>query len=252
LEARNQTQFVEYFAGHPFIAIPAVDPATSTRRVLTTEWVDALSWAEFEPTATTAARQHAGETIWRFAQHAVHHLGAFNGDPHPGNYRFTTEGHVTFLDFGLVKRWTRGEWEQLAPSLDAIVVHRDPERLVDAMEQAGFLSPGHGLAPRRVFDYVSTPYTPYLTETFTFTRQFVRDAMTTITDIKGPHAEVIEKLNMPPSFVILDRVVWGVSAILGRLQVTAPWRGMLLEYRTGGPPATPLGEAERRWLEGRG
>src|SRR3954453_24175735 len=56
---------------------------------------------------------------------------------------------------------------------------------------------------------------------------------------------------MPPGFVILDRVVWGVSAILGRLQVTAPWRAMLLEYRDGGPPATPLAEAEKGWLGAR-
>ena len=58
---------------------------------------------------------------------------------------------------------------------------------------------------------------------------------------------MIAKLNMPASFVILDRVVWGVSAILGKLEVTAPWRAMLLEYRTGGAPATPLGAAELAW-----
>ncbi|MEZ5251182.1 MAG: AarF/UbiB family protein [Ilumatobacteraceae bacterium] len=38
-------------------------------------------------------------------------LGVFNGDPHPGNYRFSPDGHVTFLDFGMVKRWAPGEWE---------------------------------------------------------------------------------------------------------------------------------------------
>jgi predicted unusual protein kinase regulating ubiquinone biosynthesis (AarF/ABC1/UbiB family) len=247
LEAANQTEFSNHFSGHPFVAIPAVDPATSTKRVLTSEWVDGLSWAEFQSSADATARHRAGESIWRFAQYAVHRLGAFNGDPHPGNYKFGVDGSVTFLDFGLVKRWTPGEWQQLAPSLDAIVVHRDPERLVAVMEDIGFLRNGHGLAAQKVYDYVSTPYTPYLTDTFTFTREFVRDAMATIIDVKGPHAEVIEKLNMPPSFVILDRVVWGVSAILGKLQVTAPWRSMLLEYREGGPPATPLGEAERAW-----
>jgi predicted unusual protein kinase regulating ubiquinone biosynthesis (AarF/ABC1/UbiB family) len=248
LEAANQAEFASLFADHPFIAIPAVDWATSTKRVLTSEWVDGLSWADFEASADGPARQRAGESIWRFAQYAVHRVGAFNGDPHPGNYRFATDGSVTFLDFGLVKRWTPGEWQQLAPSLDAIVVHRDPERLVAVMEEIGFLRRGHGLAPQQVYDYVSTPYTPYLVDSFTFTRQFVRDAMATIIDVKGPHAAVIEKLNMPPSFVILDRVVWGVSAILGKLEVTAPWRSMLLEYRDDGPPATPLGEAERAWM----
>ena len=247
LEAANQTEFGTQFAGHPFVAIPAIDPATSTKRVLTSEWVDGLSWAEFESTAEPAARRRAGESIWRFAQYAVHRIGAFNGDPHPGNYRFSRDGDVTFLDFGLVKRWTPDEWHQLAPSLDAIVVHRDPELLVRVMEEIGFLRAGHGLAAQTVYDYVSTPYTPYLTDTFTFTRDFVRDAMTTIIDVKGPHAEVIEKLNMPPSFVILDRVVWGVSAILGKLEVAAPWRAMLLEYRDDGPPATTLGYEERDW-----
>jgi predicted unusual protein kinase regulating ubiquinone biosynthesis (AarF/ABC1/UbiB family) len=248
LEAANQTEFSSHFAGHPFITIPAVDQATSTKRVLTTEWVETMSWAEFESTAGPAARHRAGESIWRFVQHSVHRLGAFNGDPHPGNYRFSIDGDVTFLDFGLVKRWSPGEWEQLAPSIDAIVVHRDPERLVAVMEKIGFLRAGHGLAAQQVYDYVSTPYLPYLTDTFTFTRAFVRDAMSTIIDVKGPHAEVIEKLNMPTSFVILDRVVWGVSAILGKLEVTAPWRAMLLEYHDHGPPATPLGEAELEWL----
>ena len=251
IEAASQTEFCTHFAGHPFVSIPAVDTTTSTKRVLTTEWVEALSWAEFEATAGPVARHRAGESIWRFAQHAVHRLGAFNGDPHPGNYRFSVHGDVTFLDFGLVKRWTPGEWHQLAPSIDAIVVHRDPELLVSVMEEIGFLRAGHGLAAQQVYDYVSTPYTPYLTDTFTFTRAFVRDAMATIIDVKGPHAEVIEKLNMPPSFVILDRVVWGVSAILGKLEVTAPWRSMLLEYRDGGRPATPLGEAEQAWLASR-
>jgi predicted unusual protein kinase regulating ubiquinone biosynthesis (AarF/ABC1/UbiB family) len=246
-EAANQTEFNTQFAGHPFVSIPAVDPATSTKRVLTSEWADGLSWAEFESTASPAARQRAGESIWRFAQYAVHRIGAFNGDPHPGNYRFSPDGDVTFLDFGLVKRWTPDEWNQLAPSIDAIVVHRDADLLVHVMEEIGFLRAGHGLDPQQVYDYVSTPYTPYLTDSFTFTREFVRDAMTTIIDINGPHAKVIQHLNMPPSFVILDRVVWGVSAILGKLEVTAPWRAMLLEYRDDGPPATPLGEAEREW-----
>ena len=247
LEAANQTMMATYFEEHPFVRIPAVVPATSTRRVLTTEWADGVSFDRFREGAGIDERRRAGETIWRFAQHAVHHLGAFNGDPHPGNYLFDRDGSVTFLDFGLVKRWTGGEWAQLEPSLDAIVVHRDPERLVAAMEDIGFLRAGHGLTAQAVYDYVSAPYEPYLVDEFTFTRTFVRDALGRVIDVKGPHAEVIAKLNMPASFVILDRVVWGVSAILGKLEVTGPWRSMLLEYRLGTPSVTDLGRAEAAW-----
>jgi predicted unusual protein kinase regulating ubiquinone biosynthesis (AarF/ABC1/UbiB family) len=249
LEARNITEFARHFAGHPWVRILNLVPEMSASRVLTTEWVDGMTWDQFVATAPVETKDRAGEVIWRFAQHAVHRLGAFNGDPHPGNYRFHHDGSVTFLDFGLVKRWEPGEWERLEPSLDAIVVHRDPERLVTAMEHAGFLAPGHGLDPELVYDYVSSPYQPYLVDEFTFTRDWMRDTLARIVDISGPHSEVIGKLNMPASFVILDRVVWGISAILGKLNVTAPWRAMLLEYRTGAAPATELGADELAWRQ---
>ena len=250
LEAAHQREFREAFAGHPFVHIPEVDTTTSSQRVLTTEWVEGIGFAEFLATATPHAKRIAGESIWRFAQYAIHRMGTFNGDPHPGNYRFLPDGTVTFLDFGLVKRWSPGEWQLLLPSLDAMIVHRDPVALVAAMEAVGFLREGHGLAPDDVYRYVSSPYRPYLIDEFRFTRDFVRDAMATIIDLRGPHAPVIEQLNMPPSFVILDRVVWGVNAILGKLEVEAPWRHMLLEYLADAPAATPLGEAERKWRSG--
>lgn len=251
-EAAATTEFARSFAGHPAVRVPTVVPELSTKRVLTTEWVDGLDWATFTATADDAARQRAAEVIWRFAQRAVHRTGVFNGDPHPGNYRFHGDGSVTFLDFGLVKRWSPGEWDRLSPCLDAIVVHRDPQALVEAMVHAGFLDTAHRLDPQAVFDYVSAPYVPYLVDEFTFDRDTVRTAIARITDMKGPHADVIARLDLPASFVILDRVVWGVSAILGKLNARGPWRAMLLEYRTGAPPATELGEQEAHWeREGR-
>ncbi len=247
LEARNSIEFRELFAGHPWVRIPSVVPELSTEKILTTEWVDGMSFDEFRATASRATQQRAGEVIWRFAQHAVVRNAAFNGDPHPGNYRFHHDGSVTFLDYGLVKRWSPGEWETLQPTLDAVIVHRDPERLVRAMEQSGFLRPHHGLDAGHVFDYVSSPYVPYLTDEFTFTRQWMIDTIAKIFDVSGPNADVIEHLNVPPSFVILDRVVWGVNAILGKLEVGGPFRAMLLEYVDGGEPATDLGAAEAAW-----
>jgi predicted unusual protein kinase regulating ubiquinone biosynthesis (AarF/ABC1/UbiB family) len=250
LEARNVAEFARHFAGHPWVRVPNVVKEFSTTKLLTTEWIDGMTFDQFRTTAPYATRQRAAEVVWRFAQHAIHHHGAFNGDPHPGNYKFHHDGSVTFLDFGLVKRWSPGEWESLRPSLDAIIIHRDPERLVKAMESAGFLHEGHGLEPQLVFDYVSSPYMPYLTETFTFTREWMRDTLGVIFDIQGPHAPVIEHLNMPPSFVILDRVVWGVSAILGKLEAHGPWRGMLMEYLNGSEPVTEIGAAEAAWRAG--
>jgi hypothetical protein len=131
--------------------------------------------------------------------------------------------------------------------MNAIIVDRDPERLVHEMVDVGFLAPDHGLDPRLVYGYVSSPYVPYLSDHFTFTRDWMRDTLATVLDVQGPHGPVIERLNMPASFLILDRVQWGISAILGKLDASGPWRAMLLEYSEDGPPATELGVAEAAW-----
>jgi predicted unusual protein kinase regulating ubiquinone biosynthesis (AarF/ABC1/UbiB family) len=148
IEASNVTEFRAHFEGHPFVSMPALVPEHSGRRVLTTEWVDGLSWTEFRDVASPEALQRAGESIWRFAQHAILRIGAFNGDPHPGNYKFTRDGDVTFLDFGLVKRWSPGEWELLRPSMEAIILHREPELLVTTMEASGSCGRATGSTPR--------------------------------------------------------------------------------------------------------
>jgi predicted unusual protein kinase regulating ubiquinone biosynthesis (AarF/ABC1/UbiB family) len=250
IEAGNLAEFEARFQGHPWVRIPKLVPELCSPRVLTTEWIDGMTFDQFRATESYDTKQLAAEVIWRFAQGAIMRHGIFNGDPHPGNYRFHHDGSVTFLDYGLVKRWSPGEWETLRPTVDAIIIERDPDLLVQEMVRSGFLPDGHGLDPALVYDYVSSPYVPYLTDDFTFTRDWMRETIAKIFDVQGPHARVIEKLNMPPSFVILDRVVWGVSAILGKLEATGPWRHMLLEYIADSPPATDLGAAEAAWRAG--
>jgi hypothetical protein len=157
---------------------------------------------------------------------------------------------VTFLDFGLVKRWTPGELEVMEPVLDAALA-REPQRLVDAMVASRFLPADHGLDPQRVFDYVSAPYEPYMVDTFTFTRPWLAEMLGKMMDISGGNLEVIRQFNMPASYVILDRVVWGMSALLARLGATGPFGAILDEYRHDAPPSTDLGRQEAAWRASR-
>jgi hypothetical protein len=249
-EARCQSELATIYAGHPWIRIPAVVPERSSRRVLTSEWVEGLRWEEFLEHTTDEARQRAAEVLFRFAQGSIHGNGVFNGDPHPGNYRFHKDGSVTFLDFGLVKRWTPGELEQLSPVLDAVLAH-DAAGTADALVRAGFLQPDHGHDPADVWAYVSGPYVPYLTDEFTFSRQWTAQALGDLIDLNGPYGAIIRSLDLPTSFVILDRVVWGLSALLGRMGASNRWRAILAEYREGAPPATAVGEDEARWRAAR-
>jgi len=246
IEAAHQHAFAVRFAGHPSIRVPDVVADHSGRRVLTTEWAEGLTFAEFEEAAGPEARQRAAETIFRFAQSSVIAARLFNGDPHPGNYRFTADGSVTFLDFGLVKQLGESDHHSLMQVLDGVLAG-DPVATTAAMVDAGFLAADHGLDPHHVFDCVSAPYRAYFDDVFTFTPGYTGDALRSLLDVRGPYADVLAALDMPPSFVLIDRVVWGVSALLGRLGATNRWRGIVTEYRDGSAPVTPLGEQEAAW-----
>lgn len=251
LEAACQADFAQRYRGHPFVHVPDVVPEYSTRRVLTTHWVDGMSWSEFLARADEPLRQRVGEAMFRFTQGAIYRARVFNGDPHPGNYRFHEDGTVTFLDFGLVKRWAPGELESLVPLIDPLL-DREPDVIVRRMIEAGFLAEDHGLDPQRVWEYVSAPYVPYLEDEFTFTPDFASNALGKLLDLDGPYSDVMAKLNLPASFVILDRVIWGMSAILGRLRARNRWRPILDEYRLDAPPTTELGRLEAAWRAGQG
>jgi predicted unusual protein kinase regulating ubiquinone biosynthesis (AarF/ABC1/UbiB family) len=246
LEAKLQMEFAERYDDHPFIHIPKIVPELSTQRVLTSEWVDGMRFDEFIAKADEPTRQKAAEVMFRFAQGAIQHHHVFNGDPHPGNYILHDDGTVTFLDFGLVKRWGPGELESLSGVLDCIL-ENDVDGAIQAAIDAGFVPKDHGLDPKHIFEYVSGPYEPFQVECFTYTKDWTSKALQRVVDMAGEYGDVIRILNMPTSYVILDRVVWGMSALLGRLNATNNWRGLLAEYRKGAPPATELGRIEAAW-----
>lgn len=245
LEARNQQEFVERYRGHPWIRIPEVRPDLSGEHVLTSDWCDGRGFAEIAG-ADEATRQHIAEVVFRFAQSSVLRYRSFNGDPHPGNYRFVDDGTVVFLDFGLVKQWPDDEFAGLMAVLRP-VLDQDPETLVEYMVDAGFLARDHRLSAEQVWASVSAPYEPYFHEEFTFTPSFAAGAMRTIADPTGPNRAVMRALNLPGSFVIVNRVLWGMGGLLGQLGATNRWRAILEEYLFDAPASTPMGVAEAAW-----
>jgi hypothetical protein len=60
-------------------------------------------------------------------------------------------------------------------------------------------------------------------------------------------------VNIPQSYVILQRINLGLFALLGELSATADWRAIAEEIWpfVQAPPSTPMGEAETAWRAGR-
>ena len=132
--------------------MPRVIDELSTARVLTTELADGARFAEVEQWSQ-AERDLAGEAIYRFVFRSIYRLHAFNGDPHPGNYLFRPGGHVTFLDFGLVKRYQPEEVALFESLIRTFVVEHDVPAFRRLMEDAQRAPPRPALTDDDVAGY---------------------------------------------------------------------------------------------------
>ena len=247
LEARNQQRFADYYRGHPFIRIPAVFPALSTRGVLTTELVDGFGWNELM-SRPQADRDRAGEVIFRFVFRSLYRMGAFNGDPHPGNYLFHDDGTVTFLDFGLVKHFTAEEMHTFGSMVRAAAVDHDHAAFRRIVEDAGMLAPDAPVSTDAVGEYFSRFYDTVRTDAeMTWTREYANSIVRHTFDRTSP---ISQYATVPRAFVFIQRINLGLYALLGELGARGNYRRIASELWpfVDGPPATDLGHAEAAWL----
>jgi predicted unusual protein kinase regulating ubiquinone biosynthesis (AarF/ABC1/UbiB family) len=249
LEAANQQLFAHYYANHPFIHVPAVVGALSSRRVLTTELADGarfeelLGWPQDE-------KNLAAEAIYRFVFGSLYRLGVFNGDPHPGNYLFAQGGRVTFLDFGLVKRFSPDELRILARMSETFAVERDLTAFRKVVAEAGFLKDNARFSDEQICSYFSHFWEFVIEDSpMTTTPEWSSESVRRFFDPTGEHGEIMRAANVPASFVILQRINLGLGAVLGELRATRNWRLIAEELWpfVQREPSTPLGELEAAW-----
>ena len=116
--------------------------------MLTTEFADGARFAEVEQWSQEE-RDLAAEAIFRFVFRSLYRLHAFNGDPHPGNYLFHGDGVVTFLDFGLVKRYAPEEVALFEELIRTMVLEHDIAQFRAALEAHGVLRRRRAVRRRR-------------------------------------------------------------------------------------------------------
>ena len=247
LEAENQQAFADYYRGHPFIHVPDVMASHSTGRVLTSDlvsgatWQEMISWSQHE-------RDLVGECLFRFVFRSLYGMHRFNGDPHPGNYLFHGDGRITFLDFGLVKRFTDDEMSTFIGMVRSAAYENDVPTFRRIVEDAGMLrrgAPADDAAIGEYFGqfYESVRYDKVVTWSSEYASRIVRHTF----DRTSP---ISQYATVPRAFVFIQRINLGLYALLGELRATGNYRRMAEELWpfVQGPPSTKMAEAEQAWL----
>lgn len=244
LEAKNQQYYADFFAGHPYISVPNVFPELSGPRVLTSDLATGVRFDEVKEW-TQEEKNLTAETLFRFSFGSIYRVNAFNGDPHPGNYLFRPGGHITFLDFGLVKRFSPGETKLFRVLIESMVLDQDIPRFRRVIVDAGLLAADSDVADEVVGEYFSFFYRYVMHDrVITIDDEYAAGGVRQLFDQKGPHTELKKQLNVPLSFVLLQRITLGLMGLFADLHATANFRriGEELWPFVDAAPSTPMGE----------
>ena len=221
-EAESQEAFRRAFAGTPRVVIPRVHRDLSTERILTSDYVDGQSFASFASSTDQANRDRAGEVIFRVVFESIFQHGILNGDPHPGNYLFLSNGDIAFLDFGCVKRFPPrflGLWRRMA-----LAVSADRRAEADQMtRELGFVADAERFDYDAHYQLTRDLYEPWISETpFRFNPHFVERTWRA-TMVENPNRTRIE---LPPDLVLVQRMMLGLFSVLADLEARADYRAI--------------------------
>ncbi|MGH2885386.1 MAG: AarF/UbiB family protein, partial [Solirubrobacteraceae bacterium] len=256
--AQHQRRVERLLRGHPFISVPRVDTALSTRRTLVSEFISGERF-DVVREREEPERDRYGEIVFRFYFGLLYRDRMALGDPHPGNYLLRPDGRVAFLDYGLL-RDVAPERVNAERSIAQAVRDRDAPALKSALVSGGYLPAERGdivdaeLAlrmMRRATRWYAVPghrrFGPDDDR-----RRHRRHREHRNSDAGQSRADAREQINqftLPPDTVLIRRMHWIVGIVLWQLRAGADWGAIAAEYLHGGPPATALGEAEAAFFK---
>ena len=148
-EAANIERVAANFAGDATVRFPRVVGDRSSRRVLTTEFVEGTKITD----VVEGRRELASRVVAAYCR-MIFVDGIYHADPHPGNILVAPDGAIVFVDFGAVG--------VLAPHMKAGIpafvegmIRRDPDRVTEAIRTMGFVARDASSVDvaRRVIDY---------------------------------------------------------------------------------------------------
>ena len=251
LEASNHRRVARFWRDHPFVCVPEVDTELSRRRVLVTEWIDGIGFAEVAA-QPDRVRDRYVEIVYRFYYGTVRELGLALGDPHPGNYLLRPDGRVAFFDFGMLRRLPPGYLADEG-EIAAAIRENDVAILLRGMRELGYL-------PGEASDWDGELLLEYMREVSWWLKsdQELRlapeDLWRSSERMREQRRDLFEQLRrmtLPPEALLLRRMEGLLFQIASTLRASARWGALLRELIEDGEPVGELGAEHAAWLAAR-
>lgn len=214
-EAANQRLVARAFRDDPEFVVPEV--LAHAEHVLVSEWVDGVPVSRIIREGSPAVRAAVAQKYFDFLLVGPERSGVLHADPHPGNFRITPEGQLAIIDFGAVHPLPGG----VPPIIGELVraaLDGDAETVHAGLTAEGFVRRNVTVDPDELLRYVTTFLEPLRHDRFTFSRDWMRDVAAVVQDPKGEAFRTGLKLNLPPQYLMIQRVWLGAVGVLCQLE----------------------------------
>ena len=140
LEAAAASEMAERNAHRKHFRVPKIDWPRTSRRVLTSEWIDATPLGNIDTSGDlNINRQRLAQIVVQtFLEHALED-GFFHADMHQGNLFVDDQGRLVAIDFGIMGRLDKHTRQYLAEILFGFLT-QDYDRLAQVHFDAGYIS----------------------------------------------------------------------------------------------------------------
>lgn len=226
-EAQAQETYARVYDGDADIAIPKVVMASD--RVLVSEWLEGTPLSQIIANGTQEQRNNAGMKLARFHFTSPDRAGLLHADPHPGNFRLLADGRLGVLDFGACNRLPNGFPEPMKRLLKH-ALDDDSAALYEGFKKDGFILADVDVDPELVFDFLVPLVEPLRTQTFKYSREWLRDQSARVGDPRNPTAKIGFQLNLPAEYVLIHRVTLGTTGIFCQLEAEGNFRDEALSW----------------------
>tara|TARA_Y100001968_G_scaffold161721_1_gene147915 strand:- start:10070 stop:11716 length:1647 start_codon:yes stop_codon:yes gene_type:complete len=151
-EANNAIRFAKLFDGNPSVTIPEVNNELTTKKILTTSWIDGIKISNKEELIENNI--NPSSIIKTGVISGIQQLlefGYFHADPHPGNMfalkkQTKNNGNLAYVDFGMMDSISDKDRITLTKAI-VNLINRDFDLVAKNFQELGFLNKTQDLAP---------------------------------------------------------------------------------------------------------
>jgi predicted unusual protein kinase regulating ubiquinone biosynthesis (AarF/ABC1/UbiB family) len=227
LEAQYGALYAAMLADERNVHVPEGVPALSTKRLLTSTWMEGTRILDFVQ-SDEETRAALALNMFRAWYVPLYFYGVIHGDPHLGNYSVRPDRSINLLDFGCVRIFPPSFVGAVIDLYRALETD-DRERAIQAYRTWGFANITNELAD--VLNvWAGFIYGPLLENKV----RLIGEARTGVygrETAEKVHAALhrVGGVEVPREFVFMDRAALGLGSVFIHLQAKVNWHRMFNE-----------------------